>query len=160
MPFGPYILWPERLTKSACEARSSDVHRAGRLSRIAVKHDAVRTQQLCNRGDILNRSDLVIDSHDRRHEDGFVEHGLQHIEPDEALAVDRNGLHDEPFTLFEGAGCGKDALVLNGAYQDATPARRRPPCQAKKGEVVRLGGPGGEDHLVRIRPDQSRDRCR
>ena len=64
MPFGPYILWAVRLSRSMPIVLDVDRHLADRLHRVGVEQDALLLAQLADGLDRLERADLVVRGHD------------------------------------------------------------------------------------------------
>jgi len=135
-------------------------HAARCLRGIAVKGYAVSTENRRQTRHVLNRPDLVIHRHHGYDEHIIADLRFQIRRRYHAVPVHGNGLHDEILPRRERPGRGEDALVLNGADENAIPARRRSSRQTEQGEVVGLGGTGSEDDLVGVGTDQARDGVR
>ncbi len=112
-----------------------------------MEDDALLVAELADFADGLQHADFVVGGHDGD-EDGLVVHGaLQVFKIDEAVCLDGQVGDAEAIFLKALAGV-EDGLVLGDLGDDVIAALAVHLGDALDGEVVALGGAGGEDDLL------------
>ncbi len=147
----------------AGDRQQVDVHRidverdlADRLRRVGVEVDLALAADLADLGQRLDHADLVVHRH-HRHDAGVrADRGLQLLEVDEAVLLDRQIGDLEAFQLQVAAGI-QHALMLGHHGDDVVLLALVEMRDALEREVVRFGRAGGEDDLLLVRADDRRD---
>ena len=122
-------------------------HLAHGLHGVGVEDDALLVADLADLADGLQDADFVVGGHDGD-EDGLVVDGaLQVFDIDEAVSLYRQ-IGDAIAVLFEALAGVEDGLVLGDLGDDVVAALAVHLGDALDGEVVALGGAGGEDDLL------------
>ncbi len=133
-----------------------DRNLADRLRRVGVEDHAALATELADLGDGLQHADLVVGGHDRD-QDGLVVHGaLQVVEIDQAVFLHRQ-VGDAVAVLLQALAGVEHGLVLGDRGDDVIALLAVHLGDALDGEVVALGGAGGEDDFFRGRADQLGD---
>ena len=120
---------------------------------VGVEQDAALAAELANLGDGLQHADFVVGEHDRDQDDLVVERALQVFEADEAVFA--HGQVGNAVSLFlQMLAAIEHRLVLCHAGDDVitfVPVRLGRPFD---GQVIALGGAGGEDDFFGRGADQ------
>ena len=133
-----------------------DRNLANGLHGVGVEDDAAFAAHLADFRDRLQDADFVVGGHDRD-QDGLVVHGaLQVVEIDQAILLHRQIGHAVAEFLEMLAGV-EHGLVFGDRGDDVVALLAVHFRDALDGEVVALGGAGGEDDLFRGRADQLGD---
>ncbi len=132
-------------------------HLAGRtLGGIDVKKDTCLATDAPDRGDVLQRTGLVVGVHDRNQRRVVAQRSLDLARVHDAVVVRHEQGHVENFLLerFEDVD---DGLVLGHLADQVPPAAGLVVCDPRDRKVVRLGRARSEYDTVRVDADQSRD---
>ena len=126
------------------------------LDGVGVEDDALFVAERADFLDRLDDADFVVGVHDRD-EDGLVVHGaLEVFDVDEAVAL-HGEIGDAEALLFELLAGVEDGLVLGDFGDDVVAALAVHLGDALDGEVVGLGGAGGEDDFLGGAADERGD---
>ena len=135
------------------ERRDVDRQLAGGLHGVGVEQRAARVGDGGELGDRLDGADLVVGEHHRDQRGAIGDQGGQGVGRDDARAIDAQPA-DLPAAAGEGPGGLQDRLVLDGADDEMTPARRLQRLSgAAHRQDVGLGAAARED---RPRSDRRR----
>mmetsp|Transcript_11703 Transcript_11703/g.37170 ORF Transcript_11703/g.37170 Transcript_11703/m.37170 type:complete len:405 (-) Transcript_11703:257-1471(-) len=158
---GAHALGPVELV--ARDGHEIDVHGihvqlnlARRLGRIRVEENLVLA---ANRPDVrhgLDHADLVVHCHDRHNHGILPDRGLELREVHQPIRLHRE-VGDVKARLLELAARVEDALVVSLRGDDMLLLLAVEVGHALDGHVVRLSRARGEDDLLRVGPDESRD---
>ena len=134
-----------------------DVERSNALHRVAVEAHAALAAHRADRGDRLERADLVVRVHHRDERGVRVDRLADRVHGDDAVRIDADDPQPHRLVPLQIA-CGVDhRVVLDGRrHQTVTLAATRLQHAAQR-EVVGLGPPAGEDDLRRVRTDRGGD---
>src|SRR5205823_1317066 len=148
-----------RRAREEVDAHCLRVHRdlADRLGGVRVEDDPLLFRELPDRGDVLDRADLVVREHDRD-EDRLVRDRLLHVvHVHEAVRLHRDGRHLAPLPLEPLAGVEPRAL-LDRRRDDVVTLLAVHLGDAFQRQVDRLGATRGEHDLLGVaRADEARD---
>ena len=131
---------------------------ADNLHGVAVEDDALLVADFANLADGLQDTDFVVGGHDGD-QDGLVVDGtLQVVDVDEAVGLHRQ-IGDAIAVLLQALAGVEYSLVLGDLGDDVVAALAVHLRNALDGEVVALGGAGGEDDLLGGGADELGDLC-
>ena len=155
-PFGPYILCAGDRHEVDVLLDHVDGDFADGLGRVGVEDYAALVTELADFGDGLDDADFVVGEHDRD-QDGLVVHGaLEVFEIDEAVFLHRH-VSDAVAVFLQALAGVEHGFVLGDRGDDVVALLAVHFGDALDGEVVALGGAGGEDHFLGGRADQLGD---
>ena len=123
-------------------------HLADSLHRIAVKQHAALVAQRADLANGLQHANLVVRRHDRDENRLVVHRALQVVEIDAAVLLHRQIGHAEAM-LLQPLAAVEHRLVLGRLGDDVVALLAIHLGDALDGEVVALGGAGGEDDFLR-----------
>jgi len=127
-----------------------------RLRGISVERHAFLLADTPNLLERLHDADLVVDGHDGDEPGVWADGVLELREVDQAVAAHGEVGDLESFLLQVAAGV-EDALVLGLRGDDVAAAVAVEAHDALDGDVVALGGAGGEEDLARVGADEGGD---
>ena len=134
-----------------------ELERADALHRVAVERDAAVAADRADRGERLQRADLVVRVHDRDERGAVVDRRRDGGRSDATVWRDLD--HGQPHVCVLGkvARGVEDRVMLDRRRHEAIALAATRLQRAAQREVVRLGAAAGEDDLARRRADRRRD---
>ena len=127
------------------------------LRRVAVEENAGVARDPPNRGDIVQRSDLIVRVHDRDQHRARRDGTAHRVGVDRSVAVDRQHRDRRAARLLQRLAGVEHRLVLGGGGDDVLAALRMKLDRALDRQVVRLGRAAGENDVARLGVDQGGD---
>ncbi|MOA03131.1 hypothetical protein D3C78_1226180 [compost metagenome] len=128
-------------------------HFARTLRRIDMEQRTVLAHPLANSRDVVDGAQFVVDQH-QRHQEGIVaQRFADRLSGDQAFGI-RQQVGDFNAGILQLPCSVEDRFVLDLAGNDVPTGLSPGLGHALEGEIVRFGGAGGPDDLLRLRPHQ------